>query len=101
MERETGPNLPLQTRNSKNEALSLQAPRNNAPVGGGAQISGPVHPEAVGSARKRGRGPAAAPDLPGRALVTRRHVSPVWRPIGSPLPPFSRVGELVAEPEAR
>lgn len=38
---------------------------------------------------QRRRGERAAPGPLGRGLVTRRHCSPLWQPIGSTLPPFS------------
>lgn len=115
MERESGISLALQTRKSRPQRTTgllcrlreeMQGPeagkgRRRERAGGGAQVPGPSCSAAVGSAGQLGRGPAAAPDLPGRGLMTRRDVSLVWRPIGSPLPPFSRVGKLVAEPEAK
>ena len=104
MERESGTNLPLQTRKSslqRTKRFLRRLPEIMHRSGAEPRSPIPSPPLAVGSAGKRGREPAAAPDLPGRGLVTRHHVSPVWRPIGSPLPPFSRVGELVAGPEGR
>ena len=104
MERESGTNLPLQTRKSslqRTKRFLRRLPEIMHRSGAEPRSAIPSPPSAVGSAGKRGREPAAAPDLPGRGLVTRHHVSPVWRPIGSPLPPFSRVGELVAGPEGR
>ena len=103
MERESGTNLPLQTRKSslqRTKRFLRRLPEIMHRSGAEPRSAIPSPALAVGSAVKRGREPAASPDLPGRGLVTRRHVSPVWRPIGSPLPPFSRV-ELVAGPEGR